>query len=149
MDATSFVERGTLLILHEKYTHAAMIPFLFAPRVHASLYISGLLFGLGNGAYLSLYWTLLSDLVPEGETSKYIGLMQYTMQIPWAITPTALGPVVDGFGAESGKGYDMLFSVIVVFLFIGMLLAFRIPETLKNEFGQISQNGRDETMPLG
>lgn len=110
---------------------ACMINFLLSPRVHSTLYLSGLLFGLGNGAYLSMYWTLLSDLVPEGETSQYIGLMQYTMQIPWAVTPAVLGPIIDGFGAESGLGYNILFSAITVFLAIGAALIHKIPETLR------------------
>lgn len=111
---------------------ACMINFLLAPRGHFTLYLSGLLFGLGNGAYLSTYWTLVSDMIPGDEASKYIGLMQYTMLIPWAVTPLALGPIVDGFGAASGRGYNILFSVIVVFLMAGMLLIRKIPETLRS-----------------
>jgi MFS family permease len=112
---------------------AAMLNFLLAPRVHTSLYLSGLLFGLGNGAYLSMYWTILSDLVPEDEASRYIGLMQYTMQIPWMIIPALLGPIVDGFGAESGRGYDILFTIITAFLVIGAAMIWKIPETLKKD----------------
>jgi len=107
-----------------------MLNFLLSPRVHATLYLSGLLYGLGNGAYLSMYWTLLSDMVPKNEVSRYIGLMQYTMQIPWAVTPIVLGPIVDNFGAASGRGYNILFIIIVVFLTTGMLLIRKIPETL-------------------
>jgi MFS family permease len=86
---------------------------------------------LGNAAYWSLYWTLLSDLVPEGETSKYIGLIQYTTMIPWAVVPPTLGAIVDGFGAASGRGYSILFIVIVILLTTGMILIRGIPETLK------------------
>jgi MFS family permease len=110
---------------------ACMFNFLLSPRVHATLYLSGLLYGLGNGAYMSMYWTILSDMVPEAETSKYIGLMQYTMLIPWVITPSALGPIVDGFGTSSGRGYTILFSIMTVFLIAGMLLMTKIPETLE------------------
>ena len=115
---------------------AGMLNFLLAPRVHTTLYISGLLYGLGNGAYMSMYWTLLSDMVPEDEASRYMGLMQYTAQIPWAITPAALGPVVDGFGASSGRGYNILFTIITVFLIIGASLIRKIPETLRVEAGE-------------
>jgi MFS family permease len=108
----------------------SMVNFLVFPWTHATLYVTGLLFGLGNAAYWSLYWTLLSDLVPEGETSKYIGLIQYTTMIPWAVVPPTLGAIVDGLGAESGRGYNMLFVVIVIFLAVGMALIRGIPETL-------------------
>ncbi len=109
----------------------AVLNFLVLPWVHSTLYLTGLLFGLGNAAYWSLYWTILSDLVPEGETSKYIGLVQYTTTIPWAVVPPTLGALVDGFGAESGQGYRILFIVIVILLFAGMALIRKIPETLK------------------
>jgi MFS family permease len=109
---------------------ACMVNFLLAPRGYATLYLSGLLFGLGNGAYLSMYWTLVSDMIPAEEASKYIGLMQYTMLIPWVVTPLTLGPIVDGFGAASGTGYNILFSIIVVFLLAGLFLIRKIPETL-------------------
>jgi len=108
----------------------SMVNFLIFPWVHSTLYVTGFLFGLGNAAYWSLYWTLLSDLVPEGETSKYIGLIQYTTMIPWAVVPPTLGAIVDGFGAASGQGYRILFMVIVILLTAGMLLIRRIPETL-------------------
>jgi MFS family permease len=109
----------------------SMVNFLVFPWVHMTLYFTGLLFGLGNAAYWSLYWTLLSDLVPEGETSKYIGLIQYTSTIPWAVVPPTLGAIVDGFGAASGRGYSILFIVIVILLTTGMMLIRGIPETLK------------------
>ncbi len=109
----------------------SMVNFLVFPWVHSTLYATGLLYGLGNAAYWSLYWTLLSDLVPEGETSKYIGLIQYTSMIPWAVVPPTLGAIVDGFGAASGRGYHILFIVIVILLTTGMMLIRGIPETLK------------------
>ncbi len=112
---------------------ACMVNFLLSPRTHSTLYLSGLLFGLGNGAYLSMYWTLLSDMVPEDEASRYIGLMQYTMLIPWAVTPAVLGPIVDNFGVESGRGYSVLFLIITAFLLAGMILIRRLPETLKRD----------------
>ncbi|GAB4349142.1 MAG: hypothetical protein Kow0099_32040 [Candidatus Abyssubacteria bacterium] len=109
-----------------------MVIYFFLPWVSTTLYMSAFLFGLGNAAYWSIYWTLLSDLVPEGETSKYMGLIQYTSVIPWAIVPAVLGPVVDGFGAASGQGYKVLFITIIVILTLGLLLIPRIPETLKS-----------------
>ncbi len=108
-----------------------MLNFLVFPWVHTTLYIGGFLFGAGNGAYWSIYWTMLSDMVPEGETSKYIGLIQYTSIIPWAVVPAVLGPIVDNFGAASGKGYNILFVVIMGLLGAGVLLIRRLPETLK------------------
>jgi MFS family permease len=110
---------------------ACIVNFLISPRVHSTLYLSGLLYGLGNGAYLSMYWTMVSDMVPEADTSKYIGLMQYTFLIPWAIIPPTLGPVVDTFGTSSGVGYNLLFIAIAFLLISGMLLIPKIPETLK------------------
>ncbi len=111
----------------------SMLNFLVMPWVHSTLYVSGFLFGLGNAAYWSLYWTILSDLVPAGETSKYIGLVQYTSMIPWTVVPPTLGGIIDGFGAESGRGYSILFTVILVLLASGAMLIPRIPETLKTD----------------
>lgn len=112
---------------------ACQVNFLLAPRGFSTLYLSGFLFGLGNGAYLSLYWTLVSDMIPKDEAGKYIGVMQYTMVIPWVVTPITLGRIVDNFGAASGRGYNILFSVIIVFFIVGILLLRRIPETLTSE----------------
>lgn len=111
----------------------SLLNFLVFPWVHSTLYLTGLLFGLGNASYWSLYWTILSDLVPEGETSKYIALVQYTSIIPWMIVPPTLGAVIDGLGATSGQGYRVLFITIVVVLTAGMIMIRRIPETLKTD----------------
>lgn len=126
---------------------ACMLNFLFSPRVHSTLYLSGFMYGLGNGAYLSMYWTILADMVPEDEASKHIGLMQYTMQIPWAVTPIVLGPIVDNFGAASGRGYNILFTTIVIFFTIGMLMIRKIPETLKDNSTSSGENVPQETTP--
>jgi MFS family permease len=110
---------------------ACILNFLFSPRTHSTMYMSGVLYGLGNGAYLSMYWTIVSDMVPEAEASKYIGLMQYTFLIPWAVIPPTLGPIVDNFGANSGLGYNIFFVIISFLLILGMVLIPKIPETLK------------------
>jgi MFS family permease len=119
---------------------ACMLSFLLLPWVHSTLYLGGFLFGAGNGAYWSIYWTMLSDMVPEGETSKYIGLIQYTSIIPWALVPAVLGPIVDNFGAASGRGYKILFIVIVLLLGAGVLLIRQLPETLKRESKVLSED---------
>lgn len=123
--------RKRILIVACALQIVALINFLVSPWVHSTLYVTGLLFGLGSAAYWALYWTILSDLVPKGETGKYLGLIQYTTIIPWAVVPPALGAVVDGFGAASGRGYTILFILIAILLTIGMLLILKIPETLK------------------
>ena len=115
-----------------------MLNFLVFPWVHSTLYFGGFLFGAGNGAYWSIYWTMLSDMVPEGETSKYIGLIQYTSIVPWAVVPAIPGPIVDNFGAASGKGYNILFTVIVLLLATGVLLIRQLPETLKSDSKTLS-----------
>jgi MFS family permease len=117
---------------------ASIVNFLVFPWVHSTLYLTGLLFGLGSAAYWSLYWTLLSDLVPEGETGKYIGLIQYTTMIPWAVVPPTLGAIVDGLGAASGQGYRILFFLIVILFTLGMMLIRRIPETLRSDSNPVT-----------
>lgn len=109
---------------------ACITNFLVSPRTHSTMYLSGVLYGLGNGAYMSMYWTIVSDMVPESETGKYIGLMQYTFLIPWAIIPPTLGPIVDGFGTNSGLGYNIFFVIIMFLLIAGIVLVPKIPETL-------------------
>jgi MFS family permease len=123
--------RKRVLLVASLLQVACILNFLLSPRAHSTLYISGVLYGLGNGSFMSMYWTIVSDLVPESDTGKYIGLMQYTFLIPWAVIPPSLGPMVDAFGAGDGKGYSILFVVIVALLVAGLLLLPKIPETFK------------------
>ena len=125
--------RKRILVVACIFQIASMVNFLFSPWVHSTLYLSGFLFGVGSAAYWSLYWTILSDLVPEGETSKYLGLIQYTSIFPWVIVPPTLGALADGFGTESGRGYKILFTVILILLIAGTALIRKIPETLKTD----------------
>jgi MFS family permease len=125
--------RKRILVVACMFQIASMVNFLFSPWVHTTLYISGFLFGVGSAAYWSLYWTILSDLVPEAETSKYLGLIQYTSILPWVIVPPTLGALADAFGAASGRGYRILFVVVLFLLFGGMLLIRKVPETLKTD----------------
>jgi MFS family permease len=125
--------RKRVLIVACMFQIGSMVNFLLSPWVHSTLYLSGFLFGVGNAAYWSLYWTILSDLVPEGETSKYLGLIQYTSVLPWVIVPPILGTLVDGFGAATGRGYRILFIMVLFVLTAGMLLIRRVPETLNSD----------------
>jgi MFS family permease len=125
------IGRKRVLLAACLFQLVCIVNFLVSPREPTTLYVSGVFYGLGNGAYLSMYWTIVSDMVPEGDTSKFIGLMHYTFLIPWVIIPPTLGPLVDNFGANSGLGYNILFVLIICLLLGGILLIPKIPETFK------------------
>jgi Na+/melibiose symporter-like transporter len=110
---------------------ALIVPGLFLlilVRDTASLLAFGGLIGMGTGIFLSANWALATDLIPEQEAGKYLGLTNLATAGAGAAARLA-GPLIDGLNAlRPGLhlGYPALFVLASTSALIGTLLLFRI-----------------------
>jgi MFS family permease len=84
--------------------------------------ISGLLFGLGYGAYQSVDWALVADTLPNEKTfARDMGVWNIALSLPQIIAPVLGGPIIDSF-TRSGhpvQGFQVLFTLAIIYCVIG------------------------------
>ena len=102
------------------------IVLLYFSRDYAQILLSGAFIGLASGAFLSTSWALATDLAPEGEEAKYLGLTNLAMAAGSALA-RLIGPVIDFFNTVSTNlGYSVMLLVCFICLIAGSVLLMRI-----------------------
>jgi len=100
---------------------------VFARTVPAVLAF-GAVIGMGTGVFLSANWALATDLIPEREAGKYLGLTNLATAGSGAAARLA-GPLIDGVNAlrpGAYLGYPALFLLASASALSGVLLLLRI-----------------------
>jgi Na+/melibiose symporter-like transporter len=100
---------------------------VFARSVPAVLAF-GAVIGMGTGIFLSANWALATDLIPEREAGKYLGLTNLATAGSGAAARLA-GPLIDGVNAlrpGAYLGYPALFLLASASALSGVLLLLRI-----------------------
>ncbi len=83
---------------------------------------SGALFGLGYGAYTSVDWALVVDVLPSKETfARDMGVWNIALSVPQVVAPVLGGPIIDTFtkAHQPVLGFQILFSMAIVYCVIG------------------------------
>jgi MFS family permease len=99
-------------------------------RSVASLYVVGGIIGMATGVFVSVNWALATDLIPQEEAGKYLGLSNLATAGSAAVARLT-GPLIDGLNAlRPGEylGYPALFLLASVCALLGTLLMLRIRE---------------------
>ncbi|MBN1811405.1 MAG: MFS transporter [Anaerolineae bacterium] len=105
----------------------AIFLLLFARSVTTLLIFGGMI-GAGAGIFLSANWALATDLIPQEEAGKYLGLTNLATAGSGAIGRLA-GPLIDGVNAlrpGAYLGYPTLFILASLSVLAGTLLVLRI-----------------------
>jgi len=106
---------------------AALAFVLFPDTLITWLWLLGILFGLGYGAYTSVNWALSIDVLPSLEKAgKDLGIWNASTTLPTIIAPL-VGSLIINFAAGAGEtalGYRAVFGTAALFFFlaaVGML----------------------------
>lgn len=83
---------------------------------------AGAIFGIGYGAYTSVDWALVADVLPSREHyARDMGVWNISLSLPQVIAPILGGPLIDSF-TRSGNpilGYQLLFAMSIAYCLIG------------------------------
>jgi Na+/melibiose symporter-like transporter len=107
----------------------AIFLLIFARSVTTLLVFGGII-GTGVGIFLSANWALATDLIPQEEAGKYLGLTNLATAGSGAVGRLA-GPLIDGVNAlrpGAYLGYPTLFILASLSVATGTLLVLRIRE---------------------
>lgn len=97
-------------------------------RSVTSLLIFGGIIGMATGIFVSVNWALATDLIPQEEAGKYLGLSNLATAGSGAASRLA-GPLIDGLNAlrpGAYLGYPALFLLASASTLLGTLLMLRI-----------------------
>lgn len=83
---------------------------------------AGAIFGLGYGAYTSVDWALVADVLPSrADHARDMGVWNISLSLPQVIAPVVGGPLIDTF-TRSGNpvlGFQLLFGMSIVYCLLG------------------------------
>lgn len=95
-----------------------IITLFFAHNL-TDIMVSGGLLGISAGSFLPSNWALATDLVPQGEEARYLGLTNIATAGAGALA-RLIGPAIDFFNArQAGLGYSTMLGVCVLYMVAG------------------------------
>ena len=82
---------------------------------------AGALFGLGYGAYLSVDWALVVDVLPSQRNfARDMGVWNIALSMPQVIAPALGGPLIDTFTRAGNPvlGFQLIFGMAIVYCLV-------------------------------
>jgi MFS family permease len=83
---------------------------------------AGAIFGIGYGAYTSVDWALVADVLPSHKDfARDMGVWNISLSLPQVIAPVIGGPLIDTFtrSHQPVLGFQLLFAISVVYCLLG------------------------------
>ncbi len=122
------VRRAPIVSVSTLFMASASFAFVIAPGSFP-LWILGILFGIGYGAYTSVDWALAIDAMPQLSTvGKDFALWGSSTNLSSILAP-ALGSLIIyfvSFSAATALGYRVVFAVATLFLIYGGIFVLKI-----------------------
>jgi MFS family permease len=135
---------GTLVLLFAGYRWmpesllAPVARALGLPDQVAQTLAAGVLVGVGLGAFLSVDWAFITDVIPRDQAGLFFGFSNIATAGAGVIARFIAGFLLDAFNAgprllNLPGGYPVIFAVFVVWLLVGTLLILGVPENRKTD----------------
>ena len=104
---------GIVVIVAQLFTHS--LPLIF---------VAGAIFGIGGGAYQSVDWALVADVLPSHRNyARDMGVWNISLSLPQVIAPVIGGPLIDSFTQRGmpAVGFQVLFAMAVLYCLISTM----------------------------
>jgi MFS family permease len=122
------IGRKPLLVLSGILAAGGTISILFV-RVESSFFIIGAVLGLSVGIFLSANWALVTDIVPDFEAARYLGIANIATAGGSALARFAGGALIDPINRITGTsyaGYYALYITAAIGFLIGTAAIVRV-----------------------
>jgi MFS family permease len=117
---------GSVLLLFARYRPL----FAIGPLVVTDLLLDGTLIGFGMALFNSTAWAWATDLVPEREAARYLGISNLATGGSQILARTIGGFALDIGNAQSlGVGYNVIFIIGAIYFALGVVVLPKIRET--------------------
>ncbi len=130
---------GTLILVFAGYQwmpHAVLAPVagvLGVPELVAQTLAAGILVGAGLGAFLSVDWAFITDVIPLDQAGLFFGFSNIATAGSGVIARFLAGFLLDHFNAGPHLlmlpgGYPVIFGIFGAWLLMGTLLVLKVQE---------------------
>lgn len=101
----------------------SLVGFIFIVTHSLTIVIAaGAIFGLGYGAYQSVDWALVADVLPSHHNyARDMGIWNISLSLPQVIAPVLGGPLIDTFtrSGQPALGFQLLFGMAIAYCILG------------------------------
>lgn len=111
---------------------AVLIVLIFSGSFEVAV-LTGLVFGLGYGAYQAVDWALASDVLPsQDDYAKDMGVWHVAFTLPQVVATPIAGVLLDLFQKEGAGvglpnlGYSVIFGLAFVYFLLGTALVRQV-----------------------
>ncbi len=102
---------------------------LFAPDMNI-IYLGGIFIGAGTGMFYTANWALGTQLVPQAEAARYLGISNLAGAGAGAVGAYIGGPIADFFTVNvpsiPGLGYVLLFAIYAALFLLSVITLARV-----------------------
>jgi MFS family permease len=103
------------------------------PDLAAQTLLAGVLVGAGLGAFLSVDWAFITDVIPRDQAGLFFGFSNIATAGAGIIARFVAGVLLDRFNAgphllQLPGGYPVIFAIFVLWLVVGTLLILKVRE---------------------
>ncbi len=128
---------GTLILMFSGYRwlpEPLLLPMsaaLGVPPLAAQTMVVGLLIGVGFGAFISVDWAFITDLIPADQAGLFFGFANIATAGSGIVARFIAGFLLDHFNAGPSVlhlpgGYPVIFGVFCAWLVLGTLLVLKV-----------------------
>ena len=99
-------------------------------RDRTLIIVAGGIVGMGVGAFLSASWALATDIVPQAEAARYLGIANIATCIGSGVARLLGGVLIDPINralGSSSSGYLLLFAIAAVCFLVSALVIIPLP----------------------
>ncbi|HVD02500.1 MAG TPA: MFS transporter [Candidatus Dormibacteraeota bacterium] len=107
---------------------ALQVPYLAAQAV-----LIGIVSGAGLGAFLSVDWAFITEVIPPAEAGRFMGISNIATAGSGIMARLIAGGLLDHFNAGPRilglpGGYPVIFSIFATWMILGSLLVLKVRE---------------------
>jgi MFS-type transporter involved in bile tolerance (Atg22 family) len=104
------------------------------PLATTLVVVFGLFIGTSWGSFMAVDWAFATDLIPLNEAGRFMGLSNLA-----TAGCQAFGAFVGGFVADSALGYQGIFTLVVIYYLLSMVILTRVRETRGKQAHSMAQ----------
>ena len=121
--------RKPVMLIAGLVAFAGAVLLLFV-REKTLIIIAGAIIGMAIGAFLSANWALATDIVPQAEAARYLGIANIATCIGSGVARLLGGVLIDPINralGSSSSGYLLLFALAAVCFLASALVIIPLP----------------------
>jgi MFS family permease len=130
--------RKLLVALSGLAAAVGILIVVLAPNLTV-IYIGGFFIGAGAGIFYTANWALGTELVPQAEAARYLGISNLAGAGAGAVGAFIGGPIADYFTVHvsnvPGLGYVLLFAIYGVLFLLSIVALGRVHELARSSAG--------------